>query len=43
MTKDDILRGLEFFGFSDVRVLGDQPDHPNGPAFAVMAGRRPGY
>ena len=40
MTKDDILRALEFFGFSGVRVLGDQPDHPNGPAFEVMAARR---
>lgn len=43
MTKADILRGLEFFGFGDVRVLGDQPDHPNGPAFEVMAGRNRGY
>ncbi len=41
MTKADILRGLEFFGFTDIRILGDQQDHPNGPAFEVTA-RRPG-
>ena len=41
MTKDDILRWLEFFGFSQTRVFMEQPDHPNGPAFAVIAGRAP--
>jgi len=40
MTKDDILRGLEHFGFSQTSVFMEQPDHPNGPAFALIARRR---
>jgi 2-polyprenyl-3-methyl-5-hydroxy-6-metoxy-1,4-benzoquinol methylase len=39
MSKADILRGLEYFGFTNIRILGDQPDHPNGPAFEVVAKR----
>jgi hypothetical protein len=39
MTKDDILRCLEFFGFSPTRLFMEQPDHPNGPAFALIARR----
>jgi hypothetical protein len=39
MSKADILRGLEHFGFTNVRILGEQPDHPNGPAFEVVAKR----
>jgi hypothetical protein len=40
MKKADILRGLEYFGFTNIRVLGEQPDHPNGPAFELVAKRR---
>jgi hypothetical protein len=39
MTKEDILRCLAFFGFADTQILGDQPDHQNGPAFDVIARR----
>ena len=39
MTKDDILRCLEFFGFSASQAFMEQPDHPNGPAFALIARR----
>jgi SAM-dependent methyltransferase len=40
MTKDDILRCLEFFGFSQTCAFMEQPDHPNGPSFALIARRR---
>lgn len=40
MSRDDILRCLDYFGFNDIRIGFDQPDHPNGPAFAVTATRR---
>ena len=40
MTKDDILRGLEFFGFHRIRIVGDQLDHPNGPAITLIAERQ---
>jgi hypothetical protein len=37
MTKADIVGGLEFFGFTNIRVVGDQLDHPNGPAVTLHA------
>jgi len=40
MSRDDILGCLDYFGFEDLRIGFDQPDHPNGPAFAVTATRR---
>jgi hypothetical protein len=39
MTKADIVRGLEFFGFGGIRIVGDQLDHPNGPAVTLIATR----
>jgi hypothetical protein len=42
MSRDDILRCLAFFGFDDVRVGCEEPDHPNGPAFLVVARGRAG-
>jgi hypothetical protein len=39
MTKDDILRALDLFGFSKLEVGLEQPDHANGPAFCVCATR----
>jgi hypothetical protein len=39
MSKADILRALEYFGFTGVRILGEQPDHQNGPAFELVARR----
>jgi Protein of unknown function (DUF1698) len=39
MTRADILGALSFFGFGNVRVGFDHKDHPNGPAFAVVASR----
>lgn len=39
MTRDDIIACCEHFGFNDIRVSFDQPQHPNGPAFALSAAR----
>jgi hypothetical protein len=40
MTRADILRCLDHFGFCDIRTGHEQPDHPNGPSFAVVARKR---
>lgn len=40
MTRPDILRALDYFGFGEVRINFDAKDHPNGPSFAVLATRR---
>lgn len=40
MSRGDILASLEHFGFDDVKVGFDHPQHPNGPAFALSAIRR---
>ncbi|UYU17603.1 MULTISPECIES: class I SAM-dependent methyltransferase [Methanoculleus] len=40
MTREDILACVEHFGFSDIRINFDHPQHPNGPAFALSATRR---
>jgi len=39
MTRDDMVGCLEFFGFSRIRFFMEQPDHPNGPALALIARR----
>jgi hypothetical protein len=40
LTRDSILGALRYFGFNDIIVGFDQEDHPNGPAFAIVALRR---
>ena len=37
LTRDDILNCLRYFGYDDIRIGFDHPDHPNGPAFALVA------
>jgi hypothetical protein len=37
LSREDILKGLSHFGFRDLRIGYDEPRHPNGPAFAVVA------
>jgi SAM-dependent methyltransferase len=37
MTRDDILACLRYFGFDDLRVGLESPDHGGGPSFAVAA------
>jgi Protein of unknown function (DUF1698) len=39
MTRQGILDALRHFGFSSIETSHEQPDHPNGPAFSVMARR----
>lgn len=39
MLRDEILACLAHFGFPDVRIGFDEPDHPGGPSFAVVASR----
>jgi 2-polyprenyl-3-methyl-5-hydroxy-6-metoxy-1,4-benzoquinol methylase len=40
MTRDDLFRCLDHFGWDVVDVGFDQPDHQNGPALALVARRR---
>ena len=35
MTQQDIVRAFAHFGFSEFRILDDQPNHPNGGAFSA--------
>jgi hypothetical protein len=37
LSRNDILSGLQQFGYSSIEVGFDHPYHPNGPAFAVLA------
>ncbi len=39
LTRDDILGCLAWVGMGDLQVSFDDPTHPNGPAFAVVARR----
>jgi len=37
MTRDDILQCLKKFGYNKIKINFEQPDHPNGAAFAILA------
>lgn len=39
LSRESILAALELFGFKNVQINFQQPDHPNGPAFAFCASR----
>ena len=39
LSRDDILNALKHFGLTKIEVNFEQPDHPNGPSFAVVAQR----
>jgi hypothetical protein len=39
LSRDGILGALRHFGFDDVRVGCDEPDHFNGPSFGIVARR----
>jgi hypothetical protein len=39
MPREDILAGLRHFGFRDISIGFDAPDHANGPSFALVAKR----
>ena len=40
LSRDDLIRCLQHFGFSDLRFNYDDPSHPNGPALAIVATRQ---
>jgi len=37
LTRDSILKALEEFGFTDIQINFDDPNHQNGSAFALCA------
>lgn len=37
LTRESILRALKHYGFNDIQINYDAPDHQNGPAFALCA------
>lgn len=39
MRRDDIMRCLKHFGFTNIRTGFETPDHANGPAFALVANK----
>lgn len=39
MSRDAILACLDHYGFGDVEIGFDHPDHQNGPSFAILARR----
>jgi hypothetical protein len=39
MYRDELIQCLNFFGFTDIKINFDNPNHPGGPAFALIAGR----
>lgn len=41
IEKTDLLGLLSALGFDDIKIAMEQPDHPNGPCFCVLAQRRP--
>jgi len=39
LTRESILEALRRFGFTDIRIGFEEPDHQNGPAFAICASK----
>lgn len=39
LGRDDILNALRHFGLTEIEINFDHPDHPSGPAFALIAQR----
>jgi hypothetical protein len=37
LLRQEITRSLKYFGFSRIKINFEDPDHPNGPAFALLA------
>ncbi|MBE9125265.1 MULTISPECIES: class I SAM-dependent methyltransferase [unclassified Coleofasciculus] len=40
MSRDDILACLKYFGLNSIQIGCEQPDHQNGPSFALTAIRQ---
>jgi SAM-dependent methyltransferase len=43
LTRDSLLRALRNCGYTGIEVGFEDPHHPNGPALAICATRRPGW
>jgi predicted RNA methylase len=41
MDRNELLDCLRYFGFDNIRIGFEDPNHPNGPAFALVAFRDP--
>jgi hypothetical protein len=39
LPREELLRALEHFGWSNIEIGFDEPMHPNGPALALVASR----
>lgn len=39
LPREDLMRALDYFGWTNVQVAFDEPYHPNGPALALVAER----
>jgi len=39
LTRESILKALKQFGFNEIQISFDAPDHINGPAFAICANK----
>jgi hypothetical protein len=37
LSRSDLLSCLSHFGFKDIRIDYEEPDHPHGPCFAIIA------
>jgi hypothetical protein len=37
INRVDLFAALAFFGFQAIRILGEHPNHPHGPAITVVA------
>jgi hypothetical protein len=37
LNRADLLSCLSYFGFQDIQIDHEVPDHPNGPCFAIVA------
>ena len=40
MPRDSILDAFKHFGFGDITIISEQPDHPHGSCFGFVAQRR---
>lgn len=40
LSKKSIIKALNLFGFAEIQIGFDHPDHQNGPAFAICAKKR---
>jgi hypothetical protein len=41
LSREDLLGAFQHFGFRNVRIGFDDPDHANGPSLALVATRTP--